>query len=149
MATDSVRWLQPDHQQLRRLNGELDSRPSPACAGVAARMGSVERSTGADMVRAAIHVAGVGLSVDPPSVPAARAGRGRTPHTIRAHGGGRASPHGGLDGPRKCSSTSQTLPWLHLRGPSGRDVPIVDGLLVGRGAIGLAHSKKISRQHIV
>eukprot|EP01046_Picozoa_sp_COSAG06_P053666 COSAG06_NODE_9335_length_1927_cov_1.793217_2_plen_83_part_00 len=25
MATDSVRWLQPDHQQLRRLNGELDS----------------------------------------------------------------------------------------------------------------------------
>ena len=99
------------------------------------------------IVRAAI--AGVGLSVDPPPVPAARAGRGRAPHTIRAHGGGQMTPRGGLDGPRKRSSTSQTLPWLHLRGPSGRDVPIIDGLLVGRGAIGLAHSKKISRQHIV
>ena len=46
---------------------------------------------------------------------------------------------------------AQTPAWLHLRGPSGPagDVPIVDGLLVGRGAIGLAHSKKISRQHIV
>ena len=45
----------------------------------------------------------------------------------------------------------QTLPWLHLRGPGGQasEVPLQDGLIAGRGALGVRCAKKISRQHIM
>ena len=45
----------------------------------------------------------------------------------------------------------QTRPWLHLRGPSGQasEVPLQDGLIAGRGALGVRCAKKISRQHIM